>query len=81
MFSEASVSHSVHGGRGGGSAPTVSLRGRPPPSGSRPLVLTSSGRCASYWNAFLFSSDLLKSHLTSQSHMYVEFDYCHYNQN
>ena len=30
---------------------------------------------------FVFSSDLLKPHLSSQSYMYVEFDYCHYNQN
>ena len=55
MFSEASVSHSVHGGvwRGaasggvGGQTPHIGYYG----------IRSTSGRYASYWNAFLFIND------------------------
>ena len=46
MFSEASVSHSVHG------------EGLHPEGGLPPVLTSSGGHCsgryASYWNAFLF---------------------------
>ena len=66
MFSEASVSHSVHKGLVGQTPPWRyppwrQIPGGKHPPGGRPLVVTfSGGRCssryASHWNALLFDA-------------------------